>query len=167
MGYFNSHHTLWGCIETNDKVRTIEEFTVVFVKLWNEWLIIALFEFSRKNKINATVQSGFRKQRGTLDHLVRSETFIREAFIKQEHVVSVFFDFESAYDTTWKYIIMNNLHDFVVRGRLAYFISAFLNERQLRVRVGGTFSTLMHKTWAFPREAFFLLHRSVSKSTIL
>ena len=94
--------------------------------------------FLEKNKLIAAVLSGFRKQRGTLDHLVRFETFIREAFIKKEHVVSVFFYLESAYDTTWKYGIMNDLHDFGIRGRLAYFISAFLNERQFRVRVGDT-----------------------------
>ena len=35
---------------------------------------------------------------------------------------------------------MNYLHDFGIRGRLAYFISASLNERQFRVRVGNTFS---------------------------
>ena len=64
-----------------------------------------------KNKLIAAVQSGFRKQRGTLDHLVRFETSIREAFIQKEHVVSVFFDLESAYDTKWKYGIMNDLHD--------------------------------------------------------
>ena len=95
--------------------------------------------FLEKNKLIVTVQSGFHKQRGTLDHLVRFETFIREAFIKKEHV-SLFFDLESAYDTTWKYGIMNDLHDFGIRGRLSYFISAFLNERQFRVRVGNTFS---------------------------
>ena len=33
--------------------------------------------FLEKNKIIATAQSGFRKQRGTLDHLVRFETFKR------------------------------------------------------------------------------------------
>ena len=38
--------------------------------------------FLEKNKLIATVQSGFRKQRGTVDHFVRFETFIREAFIK-------------------------------------------------------------------------------------
>ena len=54
--------------------------------------------FFEKNQLIAPVQSGFRKQRGTLDHLV--ETFIREAFIKKEHAVSIFFDLESAYDTT-------------------------------------------------------------------
>ena len=51
-----------------------------------------------------------------------------------------FFYLESAYDTTWKYGIMNDLHDFGIRGRLAYFISAFLNERQFRVQVGDTLS---------------------------
>ena len=91
--------------------------------------------FLEKNKLIATVQSGFRKQRG-----IRFETFIHEACIKKEHVVSVFFDLESACDTTWKYGIMNDLHDFGIRGRLAYFIYAFLNERQFKVRVGDTFS---------------------------
>ena len=35
---------------------------------------------------------------------------------------------------------MNDLYDFGTRGRLAYFISAFLRERQFRVRVGDTLS---------------------------
>ena len=121
--------------------------------------------FLEKNKLIAAVQSGFRKQRGTLDQLVRFETFVREAFIQKEHVVSVFFDLESAYDTTWKYGIMNDLHDFGIRGRLAYFMSAFLNVSLARLEI--LFQTLMNKKWVFLREAFSLLHCSVSKLTIL
>ena len=34
-------------------------------------------------------QSGFRSDRSTTDNLVRVETFIRDAFIKKEHVVVV------------------------------------------------------------------------------
>ena len=64
-----------------------------------------------KNNIITEFQSGFRHQRSTNDHLVRLETFIREAFIKKEHLVAVFFDLEKAYDTTWKYCIMNDLHE--------------------------------------------------------
>ena len=124
--------------------------------------------YLENNKLITTVQSGFRKQRGTLDHLVRFETFIREAFIKKEHVVSVFFfDLESAYDTTWKYGIMNDLHDFGIRCRLVYFISAFLNERQFRAGLEILCQTLMNKKWVFPREAYYLLHCSVSKLTTL
>jgi hypothetical protein len=42
----------------------------------------------------AATQCGFRKQRSTVDHLVRLESFIRDAFINKEHVVAVLFDFE-------------------------------------------------------------------------
>ena len=63
------------------------------------------------NNINTEFQGGFRHQRRTNAHLVRLETFIREAFTKKEHVVAVFFDLEKAYDTTWKYGIMNDLHE--------------------------------------------------------
>ena len=68
--------------------------------------------YLEKHKLITNFQSGFRKQTGTADHLIRFETFIREAFIKKEHVVSVFFDLESAYDTTWKYGILNDLYSF-------------------------------------------------------
>ena len=94
--------------------------------------------FLEKNNLIVDVQSGFRRQRGTIDHLVRFETFVREAFINRQHVVSVFFDLESAYDTTWKYGILKDLHDFGLRGRLPLFISAFLDKRFFRVRVGNT-----------------------------
>ena len=96
--------------------------------------------YLEKHKLITNSQSGFRKQRGTVDHLIRFETFIREVFIKEKHVVSVFFDLESAYDTTWKYGILDNLHSFGIRGRLPDFISTFLNDRQFRVRVGDIFS---------------------------
>ena len=65
-----------------------------------------------KNNLIVDVQSGFRRQRGTIDYLVHFETFVREAFINRQHVVSVFFDLKSAYDTTWKYGILKDLHDF-------------------------------------------------------
>ena len=46
--------------------------------------------YLEKNNIITEFQSGFRHQRSTNDHLVRLETFIREAFIKKEHLVAVF-----------------------------------------------------------------------------
>ena len=46
---------------------------------------------------------------------------------------------------------MNDLHDFGIRGRLAYFISAFLNERQFRVRVGDTLSNPHEQEMGVPQ----------------
>ena len=57
--------------------------------------------FLEKNKLITPLQCGFRKQRSTTDHLVRLESFIREAFIQRQHAVAVFFDLEKAYDCTW------------------------------------------------------------------
>ena len=89
-------------------------------------------------------QSGFRRHCSTNDHLVRLETFIREAFIKKEHLVTIFFDLEKAYDTTWKYGIMKNIHDIGLKGRLPLFIQNFLNDREFKVKVVTTLSEL-HK----------------------
>ena len=78
--------------------------------------------YLEKNNIITEFQSGFRHQRRTNDHLVRLETFIREAFIKKEHLVAVFFDLEKAYDATWKYGIMNDLHDSQFSSRIFFLI---------------------------------------------
>lgn len=77
-----------------------------------------------------------------MDHLVSLENYIRDAFIRKEHAVAVFFDIEKAYDTTWKYGILKNLHQHGFRGRLPNFIENFLSDRFFRVRVGNTFSDL-------------------------
>ncbi|GFW07179.1 putative RNA-directed DNA polymerase from transposon X-element [Trichonephila clavipes] len=44
------------------------------------------------------LQSGFRKSRSTTDNLLRLETSIREAFVKKQYNISVFFDIKKAYD---------------------------------------------------------------------
>ena len=99
-----------------------------------------LLWFLESQNLITNFQSGFRSQRSTNDHLVRLESFIRDAFIKREHLVAVFFDLEKAYDTTWKYGIMKDLQDLGLKGRLPSFISDFLSDRNFNVRVGSTLS---------------------------
>ena len=88
----------------------------------------------------SSLQCGFRKNRSTMDHLVRLETFIREAFIRGEHIVAVFFDLEKAFDTTWKYGILRDLHKMGLRGYLPQFIENFLKNRSFQVKVGSHLS---------------------------
>ena len=107
--------------------------------------------FLEANNIITDYQSGFRHHRSTNDHLVRLETFIREAFIKKEHLVTIFFDLEKAYDTTWKYGIMKNIHDIGLKGRLPLFIQNFLNDREFKVKVGSTLSELHKQEQGVPQ----------------
>ena len=66
-----------------------------------EWMInSSLSWYLETNGLITNMQTGFRKRRGTMDHLIRLETFIREAFIRKQHLTAVFFDLEKAYDTT-------------------------------------------------------------------
>ena len=57
-----------------------------------------------------------------------------------QEVVSIFFDLEKAYDTTWKYGILKDLHVAGLRGRMPIFITKFLENRNFKVRLGSTFS---------------------------
>ena len=99
--------------------------------------------YLESNDLVSPIQSGFRSDRSdrsTNDHLIRLETFIRDAFVNREHVVSVFFDLEKAYDTTWRYGILKDLHDLGRKGRLPLFIQSFLEDRTMQVRIGSTLS---------------------------
>ena len=96
-------------------------------------------------------QCGFRKNHSTLDHLVRFETFIINAFVKNTHVLTIFFDLEKAYDTTWKYGILADLWDLSFRGHLPRFIQSFLSERSFRIRVGSTLSELHEQEMGVPQ----------------
>ena len=66
-----------------------------------------------------------------LIHLVRIETFIREAFIHNQHLVAVFFDLQKADDTTWKYGILQDQHSMGLRGNLPIFIGNFFYPTEL------------------------------------
>ena len=92
-----------------------------------------LIWYLESHNLLTNVQCGLRSRRSTVDHLVRFETFCREAFIHNQHLVSVFFDLEKAYDTTWKYGIMKDLHGFGLRGHLLYLFHAldvFISSKQ-------------------------------------
>ena len=92
------------------------------------------------NNLLSPLQSGYRNNRSTLDHLVRLETFIRQAFVNEEHLSAIFFDLEKAFDTTWKHGIMKDLHNLNLRGNLPKFIENFLKNRSFHVKVGSSLS---------------------------
>ena len=99
----------------------------------------------------ANEQCGFRKGRSTTDHLVRFESFVRDAFARDKHVVAIFFDLEKAYDTTWKRGILNRLYELGFRGRLAHFLEGFLESRTFKVRAGSTYSDTFEQEMGVPQ----------------
>jgi len=77
--------------------RPISCLCKTFERLVNTRLVWHL----ESNNILTEYQSGFRKNRTTIDPLVTLESIIREACVRREHVMSVFFDLEKAYLEVW------------------------------------------------------------------
>ncbi|GFW03218.1 RNA-directed DNA polymerase from mobile element jockey [Trichonephila clavipes] len=93
-----------------------------------------------KNRCIPLFQSGFCKQRSTLGNIIKLENKIRNAFVRRNHLVSIFFDIEKVYDRTWRYGILRTLFNFGLRGNLPTFILKNLNLRTFRVRLDGILS---------------------------
>ena len=118
-------------------------------RMWNERLVWYL----EKNGLLAKQQCGYRANRSTVDHLIRLETFIRDAFIQNQHLVAVFFDLQKAYDTTWKHGIQQDLHDMGLRGNLPIFIGNFLTDRTIQIHLGTILSDVFHQEEGVPQGA--------------
>ncbi|GFW31179.1 probable RNA-directed DNA polymerase from transposon X-element [Trichonephila clavipes] len=76
-------------------------FCKTFERIVNTRLVCVL----EKEKCISPLRSGFR--RSTLDNFVFLESQIRD--VKRNHLVSLFFDIEKAYDRTWRYGILRNI----------------------------------------------------------
>jgi hypothetical protein len=114
--------------------------------------------FLVSNGLLFNVQCEFRQGRNTLDHLVRFETFIWNAFAKKEHDVSIFFDLQKVYDTTWKYGILKDLFDMGLKGKLPTFMSNFLSNIEFNSEFIQLILTFRNMRWDLSREAYSLLH---------
>ena len=123
--------------------------------------------FLESNNHISRFQSGFRSDCSTTDNLVRLGTFIHEAFIKKEHVVAVFFDLEKAYDTTWRYGILKDIHKLGLRGRLPTFIENFFADRAMQVRVGSSLSHYYDQEQGVPQGGVLSTTLLASKLMIL
>ena len=84
-----------------------------------------------------------QKKWGCIDHLTNLK--LREGCIKKEHITTIFFDLEKAYDATWKFGFIKDLYDLELRGSQPKFIKHFWTGRTFQVRIGSTLSDLKNQ----------------------
>ena len=68
--------------------------------------------------------------------VVRLKTYIREAFVKKEHLTAIFYGLDKVYNTNWKYDIKRDLHDLGLKGRIPDFICNFFNDTHFQIKMG-------------------------------
>ena len=114
--------------------------TSCLCKVLEHMINTRLIWYLEKYRILDRSQCGFRKHHSTTDHLVSLERYLRDAFAQRQQAVGLFFDLEKAYETTWQYGIIGDLHRIGLRGRLPVFVSEYLRDRRIRVRIWTTLS---------------------------
>ena len=94
----------------------------------------------RDRKVISDMQFGSIKNRSTLDPITILEHHIRTGFKKHIPTVAVFYDIEKAYDSTWKYPIMEKLKDIGLKGQLPKLVQNFLTDRKFKVKIDNSTS---------------------------
>ena len=123
-----------------DSYRPISLLSVIgtiFEKLINTRLIWLLED---RNLLSPS-QCGFRPGRSTQDQLLALSTQIQESFSLHSHLLAVFFYCSKAFDRTWHFKILNQLHSWGIRGNLPTLLRSFLSSRFFHTRVNGICST--------------------------
>ena len=64
--------------------------------------------------------------------------------------MSIYFDLEKTYDTTWKYDILKEIFYMGLKGKLPNVISNFLSGRKFNVRVKSIYSDIQEKEMKVP-----------------
>lgn len=83
-------------------------------------------------------QFGFRRGKGTIDSLSILTTEVRLAFSRNEHLIGVFLDVNSAYDRVQLPILRSKLLKLNIPARLVTIICNMLMARLIHVRVNGS-----------------------------
>lgn len=114
-----------------------------FSKLMERMVTSRLTWYLENNNLLNINQSGFRKNKRTLDQLIRLSNTIQKGLAGKKYTLGVFLDVEKAYDMVWKKGILYKLHEMGISGNMFNWINSFLHGRTLKTRVGNTFSDMV------------------------
>ncbi|XP_077508593.1 uncharacterized protein LOC144119977 [Amblyomma americanum] len=96
---------------------------------------------ARASDFLSECQTGFRRHRCTADSIADVVSCLEEAKQQGEVAFLVLLDVQAAFDSLPHSMIEQALDDLGVTGRLRRFVTAFLSNRSMQVRVGGTLSS--------------------------
>jgi ribonuclease HI len=96
--------------------------------------------FMEKNNLFNKNQTGFRKNKSTLDQIMRLQSDIQNSINSKEYTVGVFLDFSKAYDMLWKDGLLFKLKKLGISGHMYKYINDFLSDRSFQVKVGNSLS---------------------------
>jgi hypothetical protein len=98
--------------------------------------------YLEKHKLYNPNQSGFRKNRNTMEQCIRLENDIQKSFVNKYITVGVFIDFQKAFDMLWKHGLLQKMVSLNIYGNMLSYVNVFLSNRTLQVRINNTCSDI-------------------------
>jgi hypothetical protein len=119
----------------------------VFERLLKDYMLASLLE----NGLLNSSQHGFLPGRSTSTALLSFLEELSSSLDDRKCADAIFLDFSKAFDTVPHKRLLLKLHTYGFGGLVLNWISAFLQNRQLRVKVGGSFSAARLMTSGVPQ----------------
>ena len=94
----------------------------------------------KKTYLISTVQSGFRKHRGTSDNLIFVTQKLQEGLNRGKKAIGIFFDISKAFDKVWHSGLIYKLIYLRVPMYLIKIIKSFLEDRTFKVKINNFYS---------------------------
>ena len=123
----------------------------VFSKLFERLMYTRLMNYITEHKILSNLQFGFRNGYSTEMAISVLTNNICKATDNKEHVIGVFLYFAKAFDIVNHRILLGKLAPYGIRGNILQWIQNYLSNRQQRVKLKQTTSTLSNITCGVPQ----------------
>src|SRR6218665_3770048 len=91
--------------------------------------------FVEENNLLSNNQSGFRKNRSTIDQILKLHDNILKKLKNKENVLAVFIDFDRAYDMLHVPTLLKKLLNVGITGKTYNWIGNFLSDRRFKVEI--------------------------------
>ena len=120
--------------------RPISLTSFIICKIMERLIVNRLCWYIERNHLFNKNQSGFRRNRTCIDHIMRIQDDVNKALRTKSNVVGLFIDLEKAFDMVWKDGLLQKLRNIGIRKRMHDWIEDFLTDRTIQVRVGNQLS---------------------------
>ena len=110
-------------------------------KLGEKMINHCLYWWLESNRLIDTNQAGFRAKSRTEDQLFRLTQRVLDGFQRGEHTAAIFVDLQQAYDRVWRKGLFLKMQNLGIRGKLYFWIKAFLTDRLIQTRMNDSMSS--------------------------